>query len=422
MEEQGKRPARQNYRMSNSARSRFDWTNHLAQSLPDIMTSSKALQILVGTNNAVPFDRPLPFPFAQPRNLETNTETEKKDYLHFVKRPGGSWEVEKGVKSPIADRKKLHKDFTKVNEREEDLCGGINVYSAKHVLRRKEGKRHKMTMPSQDVGNNEANIRQNNLRKVAAMRAASLINNEGHYMRNTRNLSIGQPASGLRPEALKPALDARPDSSPWKMPNMDNLRVRNPFPWKISGIGRTMLSWQEHLFHLPKGKGRSPPTNQVPVSEILFMRTRPHDPEILLFMSESMKSDILTNVNFVRIPYSYVNACRDTSTFLEGQITDSWIFIYIANLARLRQHQHRSLAPAHYIDGNEASWSIVAFPTVAISRSFETRTTDGRKITRYELCKSGRWPLVDGDLINISGWLPWVNAVAVGAAALEFKV
>ena len=410
--------------MSDSSKSKAEWTNHLAKCMPAIMTSSKALQILVGTSNAVPFDPPLAFPFPRPKDGKSNVEKEKKYYVRFVRRAGGSWQVEKGEKKPSAERINHSKDVADATSRQEgDLRNGDDAYFAANNAPRKEILlRQKMMKPRQNADNAETDIRRNVLRKLAALKAGSLMDNDQNYMRNIRSLRTDQLASCLGTSALGPPLDIRPNFLTWKIPCIDGLRSRAHFPWKVSGIGQTMLSWQEHLVHLPKGKGRSPPTNQVPVTDIFFLKTRPHIPEILLCVSESMRSSIHTNINFVRIPRSYKNACRDTSSFLEGQTTDSWIFIYMADLARVGQSHNRMLAPADLINIKEASWTVIAFPTGAISRSFETRTVDGHMVTRYELCKSGRWPLVDGEHVNVSGWHSWVDAVAVGAGAIEFRV
>ena len=407
--------------MSDAAKSQEDWNEHLADRKPAIMASSNALQILVGINSAVPFDLPAPFPLLRPNDMKGSTKKENKSYLRIIRRAGSTGHTEKGEKKPFMGQVNSPINFTYDRMRKQNLsCNGTSRLA--NVAAPQSEEVGQNTQKSRLIGYNvEANIRRDELRKVASLNAASLINCNGGGVQSKRDQATVPSAFSLNAPSLEPPLDFGSSSPLWTVPSKDNQTSQVSFPWIIPGLGQTMLLWQAYLSNLPQNICRPQPTNKVPVSNINFMRTRPNPSEILLYINDEMSSSFQMSVNFVRIPRRYERLSRSANNILEDHIIQSWVFVYMIDLASVKQSQNSIVAPIDIIRAKDATWTVVAFPTRAASQSSQRRTANGHVITRYELCNIGRWPLVDAQHANFFSWLPWVDAAAIGAAAIEFE-
>lgn len=408
--------------MSNAAKSQEDWNSHLAECMPTVMASSSALQILVGANSATPFNRPMPFPFSRPNITEDSARKEKRSYLRVMRRAGGTWHAEKGEKRPPVGQTSSPVDVTYARARKHNPNCNASRHLADAVTSQEKEVRQKIPnfrLSGKDV---EVNTQRTELRKVASFNAASLVDCNMYNLQGKGDQTTVPPASSLNAPILGPPLDFKWNTPLWNVPIEDNQTSQISFPWIIPGLGQTMLLWQEYLSSLPQKIGRWPPTNQVPVSNINFVKSRPNPSEILLYISDEMSSSFQMSVNFVRIPRNYERGNGNESTFLENRITESWVFVYMIDLASVKESRNAIGAAIDIIYNKETTWTVVAFPTEAVSKNFERRTATGHVVMRYELCSSGRWPLIDAQNANISIWLPWVDAAAIGAAAIEFKL
>ena len=407
--------------MSNATKSQEDWNSHLAECMPAVMASSNTLQILVGTNSAIPFDRPMPFPCTRTNETKDGARKQNISYLKKMRRAGGIWQVDRGENRPS----ECH-TISSIN----DAGAGIrkhnpNCSASRHMT-------YAVTSQYKDIGqripklrlggdNVDVSSRRTELRKVASFNAASLIDCSMYNFQGRRDQAIDPSTSGLHAPILGPPLDFSSNTPSWNVLTEDNQTSLVSFPWIIPGLALTMLLWQEHLFSLPLKIDRWQPTNQVPVRNINFVKTRPNSSEILLYISDEMSSSFQMSINFARIPRDYERVSRNEGTFSEGRFTESWVFVLMIDLASVKGSRNSMIAPTDVVKTKETIWNMVAFPTGAISKNFERRTADGHVITRYELCSSGRWPLVDAQNTNLPIWLPWVDAAAIGAGAIEFE-
>ena len=401
-----------------------DWQLHLNRCRPAVQSASNALQIALQLKRPVPFKGPTLYPlqstFQELRGEKLRQQARQERMKAMASAPLKDNISDEDLKTGRPTPKIVIHGIDQVTNGLKN-AGVVKPSLSAPVQGKLDEPIDRGYLKPRPLSDNiEVAKRRDTLRKQASVRAASHAENPDDVDLQ-RKLDHARITTESQMPVLNSPLTIRsaPEQQHTPTRMSENRQDSRPFPWKVPGVGRTFLLWQEYYLSLALKRYKFSAFKRLHTQNLFLINIRERPEKILFCVRGATSTSIQTTVTCVRIPRVDPTTTNHRGRTFRNAISDTWIFICMVDRKSLPRKSNGLVSTMAFLDSNMASWTVMAFPSEAITRQSQHSTEDGQNILRWELRRSGYWPLVDGQRVNMSIWYPWIDAVAMGSGCIE---